>query len=266
MSVTPHNQSRFPHYENPPVAEVVMGVSFAPFLGTWRAPHLGLFWDRIRDDFPRCEHVPPLGDAPPAAPGWPLPLPRTWFISGDESVLIQLQNGRFLLNWRRREGQQYPRYSQIKPWFEARLVQFRAFATQEGLGDVSVRECELTYINHVPHGGFVGSEGELGKILRDVSWKGDEDRFLPSPKETALKWRFDLPHSRGILELDVKHALRQPGNTPLYLVELTARGSGQAIEGDVMQWFDLGHEWIVKGFADLTTERAQVELWRRIDE
>jgi len=29
-----------------------------------------------------------------------------------------------------------------------------------------------------------------------------------------------------------------------------------------MEWFDLGHEWIVKGFTDFTTEHMH-EIWGR---
>ena len=29
-------------------------------------------------------------------------------------------------------------------------------------------------------------------------------------------------------------------------------------------WFDLAHEWIVRGFADLTTEKIQQNIWRRL--
>ena len=45
----------------------------------------------------------------------------------------------------------------------------------------------------------------------------------------------------------------------------TARG--QTVDKGKKQmwnWFDLAHEWIVRGFADLTTEKIQQNIWRRL--
>jgi hypothetical protein len=44
---------------------------------------------------------------------------------------------------------------------------------------------------------------------------------------------------------------------------LTARGRPRRPElGASLEWFDLGHEWIVKGSTDLTTA-AMHKIWRR---
>lgn len=82
------------HFSKPPLAEVVFGVAYKA-LGTMKAGHIGAYWCHIRDDYPTCEHVPPLGSAPPASKTWGIPLPRTWFVSRDETHLVQLQDGRF---------------------------------------------------------------------------------------------------------------------------------------------------------------------------
>ena len=51
---------------------------------------------------------------------------------------------------------------------------------------------------------------------------------------------------------------------PIILLDLTVRGIGKdkSIEG-MWDWFDLAREWIVCGFADLTGERVQTEVWKR---
>jgi uncharacterized protein (TIGR04255 family) len=46
-------------FDNPPIAEKVMGVEFTP-LETWFAPHFGLFWHEIRKDYPNFEMKPPI--------------------------------------------------------------------------------------------------------------------------------------------------------------------------------------------------------------
>ena len=45
-----------PDFENPPVIEVVCGVSFAP-LTDLKAVHLGLLWERFRDRYPEGDAV-----------------------------------------------------------------------------------------------------------------------------------------------------------------------------------------------------------------
>jgi hypothetical protein len=46
-------------------------------------------------------------------------------------------------------------------------------------------------------------------------------------------------------------------------LRLTARGlpDGQDLDG-VLAWMDLGREWIVRGFADITSPSAHA-LWER---
>ena len=89
-----------PSYRNPPVNEVVCGARFAA-LERFMVPHIGLFWDSVRKDFPNCEHAAPLSvdlSVLDAATG--LPIPRIWLINRSEDRLIQLQKDVFFYNWR----------------------------------------------------------------------------------------------------------------------------------------------------------------------
>ena len=53
------NMHPLPSYENPPVVEVALSVQFeGP--QTLRTPELGLFWQGLRDRFPKLEEHPPL--------------------------------------------------------------------------------------------------------------------------------------------------------------------------------------------------------------
>ena len=59
MTATIETLARLPSYKNPPVDEVVCGCQFQP-LGRFKLPHLGLFWEKFRREFPTTEHAPPL--------------------------------------------------------------------------------------------------------------------------------------------------------------------------------------------------------------
>ena len=48
-----------PKFKNPPVVETVLGVQFRA-ISKMRMAHCGVYWDRIRQDFPAAEERPVL--------------------------------------------------------------------------------------------------------------------------------------------------------------------------------------------------------------
>ncbi len=66
----------------------------------------------------------------------------------------------------------------------------------------------------------------------------------------------------GRLHVSIQPGWQKPGNAPIYVLELTARGApiGTGVEG-ARSFFDVGHEWIVRGFRDLTTPHMHT-IWR----
>ena len=115
----------FPNYEKPPVVEVVCGIVFETIKG-FKAQHLGLFWQKVRDRFPECKHAVRLGFNPETEPlDLANYLPRVWFISAKQNTLIQLQDNTFFFNWRKmEEDETYPRYSIIIEAFKTYPVYF----------------------------------------------------------------------------------------------------------------------------------------------
>jgi len=75
-----------------------------------------------------------------------------------------------------------------------------------------------------------------------------------------------LPGALGRLQAKLSQATRKEDQMPLIVLELSAKGIGDdKTPAGLFAWFDVAHEWIVRGFADLTTERAQKDLWGRTD-
>src|SRR5262245_24399625 len=102
-----------PEFDRPPVDEMVMGFQLDPLPGL-RVAHLGLYWSRIRAEYPHTEDQPPLPSAVESEEIKPSEgvttfavslsqLPRCWFVSGDKTQLIQVQRDRFWRNWRKVE-------------------------------------------------------------------------------------------------------------------------------------------------------------------
>lgn len=260
--------TKLPSYKKPPVNEVVCGFAFAP-IAEFRIPYIGLLWERFRKEYPLIEHALPLT----SERGLPfdsvtgLPLPRVWFIDNTETRLIQFQADRFYFNWRhRKEEDVYPRYENIISQFKGHLETFLDFLKDMNLGTMSPFECELTYTNHIPKGQGWETIDDLDKVLSDFCWRPMRGRFLPRPVNTAWQAAFALPEDQGRLHVKLSQATRKTDTIPLLVLELSARGSGKekSIE-KAWDWFSTAHEWIVKGFTDITTPDMQKRYWERED-
>jgi uncharacterized protein (TIGR04255 family) len=254
----------FPDYKKPPVIEVVCGISFKA-IEKFKGPHYGLFWQKVRKKYPVCEHAPRLEFTPPDLDLGNY-LPRMWFINEEKNMLIQLQNNKLYFNWRRMQQEEaYPRYHAIIKGFKSNLRIFRMFLEDENLGSVEPIKCELTYINHIPKGEGWESLVDLNGVFKDLSWASKE-RFLPSPVSLVGNAVFVLPEDNGRLEVTLQHGERKIDKHPMLILQITATGLGADESDDaVWKWFEVAHEWIVCGFADLTGQSIQKAIWQRID-
>ncbi len=257
--------ARRAEYEHPPLIEVVFGVSFEPYR-QWMIPHVGAFWTRHAEKFPKCEHAPLMVGTIVDDPATGLPIPRVWLINDNDDRLIQLQAGRFLFNWRAREkGGAYPRYEELSKSFFDLFRDFQAFCTENGFGDFAVREYELTYINHIPEPNEWTFPADAAKVIDGLNWREQSDDFLPTPTRVNWNATFTLPDDHGNLTTKFSQAKRLSDDKELLVLELAARGIPTSEPLDYVNWFSLAHEWIVRGFEDITTERAQEELWGKHD-
>ena len=252
-----------PSYKHPPVDEVVCGFRFEP-LPQLKVPHIGLLWEKFRQEYPVLRHAIPIvsGTSLPVDETTGVPLPRIWFISKADNELVQFQLDRFYYNWRQR-GDDYPRYPSIIKKFEKAKSQLDAFTNELELGTIAPLECELTYINHVPIGQGWKSIDDLGDVIRGFTWQKARHHFLPNPANVACQVRFELPDGKGSLNVKLNQAKKVDGVYGLVL-ELAAKGLGEEKTGKAMRdWFDLAHEWIVRGFTDLTAKEMQENIWKR---
>jgi len=253
-----------PTYKKPPVNEVVCGLQFQPIAG-FSIPHVGLLWDKFRRDYPRIQTAQPMAThkgevIADTATG--LPLPRIWFINERDDQLIQFQFDRFYFNWRRRKEGDYPRYNHVIEHFEQALNTFQKFLREFDLGELKIIEFDLSYINHIPKGQGWNIIKEIDNIFSDFVWKQNPGRFLPDPVNVAWQAEFSMPEEKGILAVSLKKGTRIADKTPLFILELKARGPAKANGGEELRrWFDSAHEMIVLGFSDLTSPDVQKSLW-----
>jgi hypothetical protein len=148
--------------------------------------------------------------------------------------------------------------------FRDHLSRFQLFLHEVGLGTPEMFQYELTYVNHIPQGDGWTKVDDLGKVFPDFSWRVGTHRFLPQPERINWQTSFVLPNRAGRLHMTIRRGIRRTDGHPLLLFELTARGIGSDKSPEGMwAWFDLAHDWIVLGFADLTGGEVQKNIWRR---
>lgn len=262
--------SPLPKFDDPPVVEVALSISFEP-LERFRSAYAGRLWDRIRDQFPATDDQPEL---PPMieGPGAPAPPPRlefmdrprvrTWFQNSDGTQLLQVQHDRIAYNWKRGPvSQPYPSYNEVERRLRELLPIFSDFIDREGLGEIVPTQAEVTYVNHIlePH-------DRIGRVI--ALWRGsEEERFLPRVEGARFAARYlimdDSKNMIGRLSAELQPAYVTITRAEILNLNMIARGrpSSPDIDGAIA-FLRLGHEWIVRGFAEITTPEMHAK-WKR---
>lgn len=255
-----------PEFAEPPLFETVFGVRF-PRLEGWDVRHFGLFWDRVRSDYPEFETKQPL--ASPEHVTGPTegriaiqlltePQVRCWYLIPDGTRLLQVQHDGFFHNWRKvKLDEVYPRYEKaIRPMFEQEWGRFHAFLEERGVGSPDVVQCEATYVNHFVEGHEWSSISDLPKMLK---WWGEAE-----PAFTRVRMGVTVSVGDHDIDVTLTPAVRRQDRRQILQFSLTVKGQpGSSDTSDVLAWMDGARAAIVRGFTDLTTDEMH-SLWKRI--
>ncbi len=173
-----------------------------------------------------------------------------------------MQNGRIHFNWLGQGGEKYPRYAKVREEFSSILERFFTFVAGQHLGDIRPNQWEVIYLNHI-------SMGTVWKTPRDWGFfkpLGTVPTFehLIEGESFGGAWHFVIPRDRGRLHVEWQHAKKsKPDPKETVVLTFTARGplaeNTNGIEA-VLQSVDLGHDIIVRSFANLMSEDAN-KFW-----
>ena len=270
---------RLPKFSTPPVVEVALSVQFeSPVLA---APLLWRRWSQVDDQFPHVQEVPPVipvietFDQPPRTGGphvelrvssAPLPI-RLWMMTSSKTELVQLQPDRFGYNWRKLSPKdQYPSYAVIRGKFSTQWTDFERFIAENKLERLAPVQCEVTYVNHIRSQGIWADHSEIQKVIPSLTPQLTEG-FLPSPEAVRYAPSYLIPGADGTpfgrLHVAVNSVYLPEETEPIIYMQLTARAAPneENLKG-ILQTLDVGHEWIVRGFATLTSSEMH-DAWRR---
>jgi uncharacterized protein (TIGR04255 family) len=255
-------------FRTPPVIETLQGLFFRP-LARFTSAHQGLLWAKyFRSEFPHLEEkacleevIEPFGDEIASSRAMGIRVsdkpesPRLWAKSKDDAKVLQIQRNAFITNWLRdNQKPAYVRYDDRKNEFAERLKAFLQFLEEEKIEECVPTSCMMTYVNHIEIDSLDMEPLRASEVFSFFK-EGMENAWLPKPDQLAVNLSYPLPDQRGRLHLQVNPAVKKSKDSQKFVmrIDVTARGkpAEKTIEG-ALAWFELGHEWIVRGFKDIT--------------
>jgi len=260
-------------FASPPVIETVLSVQFAKVPGMCGA-HAGAFWQSVLAPNYSAWKNAKFAEAPRVAETFEDFGPelvmgrlglafqtsedsmRAQIIQAGEERMIQVQDTRFIYNWRKQAGG-YPSYSALAPEFHELREKFENFVVSSGLTPIEPNQWEVTYVNHIPKGEMWGSPADWPSIVPGL--------YAPQavPNENTrldtmnAAWRVRLPDNRGRLHLTLQHG--RVDKTEVMILQLLARGPIDQKAGLTLSaGLELGHATITQTFRAMTSAKAHI--------
>ena len=269
LSLVPSPDQPLPEYGRPPVVEVALAVQMDDVIG-FRSLDMGALAAAWADDFPVVEERVPL---PMMTPGWDDPemslevggeaqTPRLWLQNEVGNRVVQLQQDRLAVNWQKGESDDlYPRYASIREALVEAWDRLDRVADDLSLTLPRPEVCEVLYVNHLGADQGWRSAEDTATLIAARSG-AMSDGFLPANPHEGLLLHYHLPDGRGWLNID-GWTTDAHSDERIMVLTLVSRGSASSPTLDgALDFMDLAHEWIVRGFTSVTTVEAH-RRWRR---
>lgn len=251
-----------------------MGVQF-PRLSGLNASYVGDLHKVFSAEYPEYQERPPLEPIPEnfGPSGRPAitfqladfpALPRLWFVSDGGDNVIQIQQDRFICNWRRTDDSAvYPRFQSCYSTFCQNLEKFEAFLSSNSLGSLKPSLGELVYVNHFPTTTADGQSLAFSDIctLLAVNPGGTK------PEEVHLSAFYPIVDDGrrvGGIETSFAKQVHKGRGEPVFELRLNCRGTplGPGLSG-LRTFLELAHVEENKVFLSLTSQRLQKEWGKR---
>lgn len=255
-----------PEFDRPPLDEVVLGIQFASVAG-YQSVHSSQVWDLFRENYPNVQEQPAsisefeTFGGTNVKPNFSFQIgnpigSRLWFLSNEDSSLLQFQPDCFFANWRKiTADDSYPRFDNIADSFEVNLTNLFDFFKSNFDYKIDINQAELTYVNIIPVDDF-SEVSELVNIMNNDNFKVET---IFTDFREIIKDSTGRPYAR--LKHEIGTVTRQNDNTKAIRFSLTFRGKPE--ENDIesaMKFLSLGRDNIVNRFDQMTTAKAH-SIW-----
>ncbi|KAA5803737.1 TIGR04255 family protein [Alkalicaulis satelles] len=259
-----------PEFSHPPLVELALGVQFAP-LPNYSSLFLGDVFRIFQDEFPGFQEHPPLnpqfetfgGGGTDAefsiGLGPSVAFNRAWFLSTDNSHLIQFQPDRFILNWRRQaDGNVYPRFDNIAMQFKNLFSKFDEYCKARFELPININQVEVTYFNVI----VVSDYSSIGEWLTVANLSRFEIEGFSANFSTVVG--SDGGEPIGRLHHEIGSVVGRNLASKAFRYNLTCRGAPQANDIDsALDFSAWAREKIVTRFTETTSGDAHLRWGKK---
>ena len=263
-------------FRSPPVNEVGLSVAFS---GQSILDHYDVKgMHQAFPDLPVAERVPSLGilsvadmvgggsDMPDMAGG---PPQKWWFISEDDSRVLQIQDNFLGYNWRRKdipfgEPSNYPGFDSILREFNDRLTELEKWCQQTGRTMPNPTGCEIFYDDVIP----LNIDGRFSFSMSEAMVefnRAEKDRPCSAWMSQWIEKIDGLPDDDpSLLKVQINQlgALHPSSREPIHVLKVAwVAGAARKEWRDVVEFFKLSHQHIVNRFEALISKELQ-ETWK----
>lgn len=242
---------------------------FAPVEG-FTVGDVGLFWARVRDEFPICQAVDRLRPTIESFGGElnfqitlsnEVEVPRAFFRNKNANELIQLQSDRFAYNWMRSENSEYPRHKKTISRFWELFGRFETFLAERGLPEPKLQQCELINVNIAPlqeFGGTYASALKIFSLMQDVPIWPDRIELEAATIQTHYVIKNEEGAPIGRLHFEINPVRNAASGEDALRFDLIARGPSSPLDRrSAERFFSEARDYINTAFLRLTTDEAR---------
>lgn len=242
--------------KKPPLVELVFGVQFGAGLIT--SDKVFTYYSSfLKDSYPNISEKETL---PSTIEGVEKPTrvrlnalgnTRKVFVNHDDDSVIQVQDDRFVVNWRAGKwGKKYPHFANVYGKFTQELKNLYSIDPQLA---AAVNQYEITYVDHIEGEAIMSEKIDLNQIFTFLN--------LPKPvKSMHINFSIPQPDVHGNLSVIARSGIRQPDKTPVIVLETTCRGFRPEL--DIDAWFAKAHEILVAFFEQGTANELHTK-WNK---
>lgn len=239
-----------PHYQHPPLVEVVLGVrwrlqgEFPPGIQPRLLERLGPSWELAQ---PACGQ-PANSEEDPARPAAPL-----LFQSLLRDQRLEISTEGLSYAWDGRHGNIYPHYETVRDGFIIALDVWQDASANLCLVPPTFTTWHIAYLNCIPQGTVWNdlSDCTFLRLLATVP------PGLPPLEHCAAQWRFALPHYAAHLMCQFHTTPGTPHDDRAQIwLQLSCTGSLSQDPSTLLEGLDYGRQHIVQAFRQLMSPAA----------
>lgn len=247
------------YFPKGPLNEVIFSLQYNIHPFDFRL--MNKIYTGIKNDYPKIEEKPPLSPIydkeslnliQQELPRIHHPV-RYFFIHKNGDRIIQIQEGKYLFNWRNQNKADtyYPRFEILKDEFlqnwEKQIELFK-----QGDFNPKLNQIELTYINHI----LIDENKILAENITDIIFLCKSNELLNELKAYHLNLGIAVKECTGHLNITIRSGIIVDTQKPVLILQLTVRGMSKA-DQSLTDWFNCAHDIIFKSFTSITTKEIQ---------